>query len=138
MPRYFLFALVLCTAVSHASAQTVYGTLSGRVLDPSRAPLADAIVTAIDIATNAPSVASTAADGTFHFTRLTPASYRVTIEKAGFRQQVHDAVSVTVNEQVVIESVLELGAIEDSIVVEGRPPLVQAKSAEVSGLIDQK
>ena len=138
MPRYFLSVLILCTCVSHASAQAVYGTLSGRVLDPSRAPLADAIVTVIDVATNAPSVASTAADGTFHFTRLTPASYRVTIEKAGFRQQVHDAVSVTVNEQVVIESVLELGAIEDSIVVEGRPPLVQAKSAEVSGLIDQK
>jgi hypothetical protein len=34
--------------------------------------------------------------------------------------------------------VLEIGAIEDTVTVEGGRPIVQAKSAEVSGLIDEK
>jgi hypothetical protein len=138
--RSLICALALCAGVAgdQVWAQTVSGTLTGRVFDSSRAPVPDAVVTTIDLATNTPLVAVTATDGTFRFTRVAPGAYRVTIEKPGFRQQVHDPVSVTVNEQVILDSVLEPGAIEDSVVVEGSVPIVQSKSAEVSGLIDQR
>jgi Carboxypeptidase regulatory-like domain len=133
MYRHIVLALVLCAASMPAAAQAVYATLSGRVFDPSRAPIPDATVVAVDVATNTPTATVTRADGTFQFTRLTPAVYRLTIEKPGFRQHVHDGIAVTVNEQAAIEAALEIGALEDKVVVEGGTPIVQARSAEVSG-----
>lgn len=135
----FVFSISsLSVGAADALAQTVSGTLGGRVLDSSRAPIADAVITAIDVATNAPFVVVTGSDGAFRFTRMTPGVYRVTIEKTGFRQHVHELVSVTVNEQVALDTVLEIGAIEDTVIVDGGRPIVQSKSAEVSGLIDEK
>jgi hypothetical protein len=136
----FLFFAVAhsCVAASVAAAQAIHGTLSGRVLDSSRAAVPDAVVTMLDIATNASAVTITGADGAFRFTRVTPGQYRLTVEKPGFRQQVRDALTVAVNEQVVVEAVLELGAVEDTVTVEAGPPVVQSRSAEVSGLIDEE
>ena len=102
---------ILCLSAAEAWAQAVYGTLSGRVLDPSRAAIPEAVVTVTDLATNAPTVAISDADGVFCFTRLAPA-YRVSIEKAGFPPQVREPVPVLVNEQVVVDVILELGGIE--------------------------
>jgi hypothetical protein len=134
-------ALLLCltwACPALETAQTIHGALTGRVLDSSRAPIGEVVVTAVHLETNAPLVTATGADGAFRFTRVAPGRYRLTIEKPGFRQHVQGEVVVTVNEQVQIEAVLEIGVIEDRVVVEGGSPMVQAKSAEVSGLIDQK
>lgn len=109
-----------------------------RVTDTSGAVVSEAVVTVVDVGTNAPTVTVTGGDGGFQFTRLTPGVYRLTIEKSGFRQHVRDAVTITVNEQARLDAVLEVGAVEDSVVVEAVAPLVQARSAEVSRLVDEK
>lgn len=129
---------MMCAAPRAGVAQTIHGTISGRVLDPSQAPVSEAAVTATDLATNVPMVAVTDADGVFRFIRVTPGQYRLAIEKAVFKQHVRDAITVTVNEHVVADAVLEIGGIEDRVTVEARAPLVQATSGEVSGLVDQK
>lgn len=129
---------LICLTPHLGMAQAVYGTLSGRVMDTSGAAVPEAVITALDVGTNAPVVTVTGADGGFQFTRLTPGTYRLTIEKPGFRQQVRDDVALAVNEQMSLEAVLEVGAIEDTVVVKALAPLVQARSAEVSGLVDQK
>src|SRR5687767_6997455 len=136
--RVCLSGSMLAATVNLTAAQAVHGTLSGRVVDPSRAAVADAVVTLVDVTTNAPTAGATAADGAFLFSRVTPGRYRLTIEKPGFRQHVRDAVTVTVNEQVVLEAMLELGAVEDAVTVEGRTAVVQARSSEISGLVDEK
>jgi hypothetical protein len=133
-----LLAMLTIMTLPSASAQSVYGTVAGRVLDPSRAPIPDAAVTVVDIATNARLVTSSGADGAFRFNRVVPGQYRLTIEKTGFRQHLRDDVVVTVNEQVQFDAVLEIGSVEERVVVDEQSPLVQARSAEVSGLVDQK
>jgi hypothetical protein len=141
MPDVRLTALLTCclaVTATPATSQTVFGTLSGRVLDPSGAAVPDAAVTAIDVATTTTAVAVTDETGTYRFARLGPGQYTLTFEKVGFRLQVRDAVAITVNEQVTLDAVLEFGAIEDRVVVDARPPIVQARSAEVSGLVDEK
>jgi hypothetical protein len=126
-----------CGLPSVGAAQTIHGTLSGRVVDATRAPVPEVVVTAVHLETNAPLVTATDPDGAFRFTRVTPGRYRLTIEKPGFRQHIRDDVVVAVNEQVLVEAALEIGAVEDRVVVQGGSPMVQAKSAEVSGLIDR-
>jgi hypothetical protein len=133
-----VLAVLATVTLPAAFAQAIYGTLAGRVLDPSRAPVPDAAVTVVDVATNARLATSTDADGAFRFTRVTPGQYRLAIEKPGFRQHLRDSVAVAVNEQVLVDAVLEIGSVEERVTVDERSPLVQAKSAEVSGLVDQK
>jgi hypothetical protein len=119
-------------------AQTVHGTLGGRIFDSSGAVVADAVVTVTEAATAALAVATSDASGGYVFARLAPGQYSVVIEKPGFRQHLRRGVVVTVNDQIAIDAVLEIGTVADRVVVEARPPLVQARSAEVSGLVDQK
>jgi Carboxypeptidase regulatory-like domain len=131
-------ALLAVLTATPVFAQAIYGTLAGRVLDSTRAPIPDASVTVVDTATNAQSATTTGPDGTFRFTRVTPGQYRLVIEKPGFRQHLRNDILVTVNEQILIDAVLEVGSLEERVVVDERSPIVQAKSAEVSGLVDQK
>jgi hypothetical protein len=130
--------VVVLTWSTPTRAQTVSGALSGRVLDATSAPVADVVVTATDLGTNTPSIAMTDQTGGYRLTRLSPGTYRIAFEKTGFRPQVRDQVAVAVNDQLAIDAVLELGAVEDVVVVEARLPLLQVRSAEVSGLVDQK
>jgi Carboxypeptidase regulatory-like domain len=130
--------LMVAGAIEAVSAQAIHGTLSGRVMDPSRAAIGEAVVRLLDVTTNAQATTVTNGEGAFNFSRVNPGRYRLTIEKPGFRQHVRDALLVTVNEQVVLEAILELGAVEDAVTVEGQSAVVQAKSSEISGLVDEK
>jgi hypothetical protein len=130
----------LCVAAlgGNAVAQTVFATLAGRVLDPSGAAIPDAVVTVIDAATAAAATVPTDRTGRFEFPRLAPGRYQLRVEKSGFRPHMRNDLVLAVNEHVTLDASLEVGAVENQVVVEGSTPLVQARSAEVSGLIDQK
>lgn len=130
--------LSLMWSPSPGAAQAIYGTIEGRVLDSSRAPVPEATVAVTDAGTNGRLTVTTDMAGTFRFTRVTPGRYRLSVEKTGFRQHVRDDLAVAVNEQLQLEVVLEVGSIEERVTVDQRAPIVQAKSAEVSGLIDDK
>ena len=123
---------------STVGAQAVSGALGGRVVDSSQSAVADAVVTLTHLETNAPSVTVTAADGTYRFTRVTPGRYSVSFDKSGFQKAVRDGLVIAVNEQAVMDAVLEVGALQDSVTVVAEVPLVQSQSAEVSGLVDER
>src|SRR5258705_7279648 len=78
----FLSALVLFLPGIPASAQTP-GVLRGRIVDPTRPPIAGADVTAIRPASAATATTMSAQNGDFAF-QLEPGTYAVTITSAGF------------------------------------------------------
>jgi hypothetical protein len=123
---------------ARAHPQSVSGTLSGRVLDTTQAAVADAAVTLTHLETNAATATVSGADGTYRFTRVTPGRYRLSVEKPGFQLTIRDGFTIAVNEQPVMDVVLEVGALEDSVEVTAAAPLVQARTAEVSGLVDER
>jgi hypothetical protein len=124
--------------VSDGVAQALYGALSGRVTDASDAVVADAVVTLTHVDTNAVSATVTEADGGYRFTRVTPGRYRLSIEKTGFQLTIKDGLAIAVNQQPVMDVVLEVGGVQDSVSVVAAVPLVQSQSAEVSGLVDER
>jgi hypothetical protein len=119
-----------------ARAQALYGSLGGRVLDVSAGPVADAVVTLVHLDTQSALSATSDRDGTYRFPRLIPGTYTLTIERDGFRGAVRERILIAVNEQVELNVPLELGEIRESVVVQAETPLVQTRSAEVSGLVD--
>src|SRR3981081_4739004 len=97
--------LALCLVVTgiygaRLSAQTSYGSVAGTVTDPSSAAVGDAQVTITNLASGEKRVQPTSSDGFYNFVHLVPGTYRVEVEKAGFKRAVHTDVIVVVEQTV--------------------------------------
>lgn len=121
--------IVLLSFASIALGQETRSTLTGHVADPSGARIPNAAITITDtdtgVATNAKS--NSAGDYTVPF--LQPGTYKVIASAPGFRSYTHTGL-VLQTEQTVTENItLPLGAVSESVTVEGGTPLVDTADA---------
>ena|ERR1700751_5034579 len=96
-----LFHLSLCLFLAgvfgtRLPAQTSYGTISGTVTDASGGAIADAQMTITNVASAEKRVQPTGADGFYNFVNLIPGTYRIEVEKPGFKHVTHPDVIVQV------------------------------------------
>ena len=113
-----------------ATAQGV-GAIGGTITDASGAILPGAVValsnTLGSIGGNQTAV--TDDRGTFQFVRLVPGTYRVRAELQGFRAAVQENVIVVADNTARVDLHLEIGALEEGIIVKGESPLLDTTSA---------
>src|SRR4029077_14005186 len=94
-----LAAMICCPPLN---AQTSYGGISGVVTDPSAAAIADAEVTLTNTATGEKQVQRTSPDGLYEFVNLKPFTYKIDVEKTGFKRISRSDVVVQVDQKVRI------------------------------------
>jgi hypothetical protein len=88
LPTVLLSLIAILGSGTLVWAQGSYrAQLRGVVSDPTGAAVANATVTIRNVGTNISSSAHTDDKGSYYFTGLTPASYVVTAEAAGFRSR---------------------------------------------------
>ncbi len=121
-----------------ATPQTVSGQITGTVTDPSGAVVPGAKVTATDIATNVATTATTNTSGNYVLNQLTPGTYKVTIEKAGFQTLLQQNVQVTVALSTRVDSTLKVGEVTQNVTVTSAPPGIQTDRAEVNSTITRE
>lgn len=141
MRRLTLFALVLACGLfttSLAWAQRFDGGLRVTVLDKSDASVEDARVTVTNEATNVSITATASSAGTYVFPNLLVGSYRITVEKTGFKKAISGGVSVVSNQ--VTESIvtLEVGEVSAVVQVEAGADLVKAESSTLDATFSGK
>jgi hypothetical protein len=133
------FAVVVCvslfTGVLHA--QSTNASLAGQVTDPSKARIAGATVLAISSDTNVHYESRTNGSGEYYLSNLRPGTYRIEVEKAGFKKLIRTEVILHVQDVLNIDFEMTLGSASESVRVEGGAPLVNTESAMVSSVIDQ-
>jgi hypothetical protein len=107
--RTLKFAVFFLVAVSLSISAPVWaqsvssGTVSGTITDPSSAVVAGATVTMADPSTNTTRSVTTNATGRYFFADVTPATYSISVSKAGFstvkaeNQVVQVGLALTVN-----------------------------------------
>jgi hypothetical protein len=78
-------APILLLTVVVACAQTESARISGRVSDPTDAVIAGAECKITNVETNVSIITTTNQDGIYVIPDLRPATYRLTIQKEGFR-----------------------------------------------------
>jgi len=134
MRRLIQFALLSLSCVltaSLAQAQRLDGTLRVTVTDKSGASVEAARVTVTNEASNVSTTATASSAGTYVFPNLLVGSYRITVEKDGFKKSVSKGVAVESNQVAEATALLEVGDVSSVVEVEAGAELVKTESSEL-------
>jgi len=138
-----LFHLSLCLFLAgvfgtRLPAQTSYGTISGTVTDASGGAIADAQMTITNVASAEKRVQPTGADGFYNFVNLIPGTYRIEVEKPGFKHVTHPDVIVQVGQSTRIDFTMQVGEVSQTIEVTAETPLLQSETSSLGQVVEQR
>jgi len=111
--------------------------LTGYVSDPTGARVRGCRVEAINIATNIPYFADTNEIGLYRIPTLPVGTYRVMVQKQGFKTVVKQGIEMHVQDVLSLNFQLEIGAIAETISVIGGASTINTESAAVSTVVDR-
>ena len=121
-----------------ADSQVTGATLSGLVTDASGATIANASVSAKNVATGEERAVVTNAEGFYTVPNLLPGSYDVSVTAPQFQKIVRRGITLTVGAQQALNISLKPGAVTQVVEVMGAPPDVQTTSSAVSSTVDSR
>lgn len=122
-------AIVVCLAWGAPAPAQLFANLYGRVLDPSEAAVAGASITVVSEDTGFRRYAESQADGEYVVGSLQAGVYKITVRKEGFRAMVRFNVRLEEAHAARVDFLLSMGAIEETITVEGTAPLLSPDEA---------
>lgn len=131
-----LAAVLLCPAL--AGAQAVTGTMIGRITDGSGAVVPGVTVTLTNTGTKLTRVVTTDTDGEYTAPSLPPGRYTIVAEIPGFKSVTMPDVALGVDQRLRMDMKLEVGALTESITIEGTSPLVQTSSSELGTTVQEE
>src|SRR5262249_31749553 len=118
------------------SAQTT-GRISGVVIDPCGAVVANARVQATSNATNATCQTNTDHAGRYSFFLLPPGLYRIEVAADGFKKAVFTDVLVRVTETTLADISVKIGPRTETVSVkDDSNPLLQTDGPQLGGVVD--
>src|ERR1035438_666672 len=142
--RFFtLWMLALCFFVATVfspslSAQTTYGSISGTVSDSSAAAISGAEVTLTNTSTAEKRVQQSGSDGLYSFVSLLPATYRIDVEKSGFKRISRPDIIVEVGQSARIDLTMQVGDVTQTVEVTGETPLLQADTSSLGQVVEER
>ena len=110
----------------------------GRISDPTGAVLAGVSVTLTNQATAASRQTQTSDSGDYNFVEVVPGTYRVEFEHPGFKKNVQSNIIVDVNQVVTLNSVLQLGEVQDVVQVSSEAPQVDTTTTQLGAVINDR
>jgi hypothetical protein len=133
----FVLLLVFgaCTSVQ---AQITTAALRGSVTDEQGAAIAGAEVTITNVDTGFTRSVTSGGDGEYNFPDLLLGSYRIRATHSGFKAAEQTGITLHVNDSLVVNIGLHVGAVSEQVTVEASPIAVETTNGELTGLIDGK
>ncbi len=132
-----LCSLGFLASFAPAHAQSLKGSITGRVTDDAGKPLAGVRITVAHDETNKKRSAATDPDGEFVIALLPPGPYRLDAERGGYRKHVQP-LALQVNQELRLELPLLPGAITEQIVVTAARGVLKTDAAALGSLIDNR
>ncbi len=133
-----LLLSVAFLASSVASAQVLYGSLTGTIKDRTGAVIPQASVTVTNQATGETRSVTSNAQGDYRVLNLAPGPYTIAVKPiADFAAYAQKNVAVEVNHEVRIDATLQPAGVATQVTVSTAPPMLQTETAEVNHEISQ-
>jgi len=137
--RYFSLGVIsLLLTGSLAWAQLSTAQLSGRVTDESGAVLPGVTITVTQTDTGFMRSDVTDGNGSYVLTNLPLGPYRFEAALQGFRTYVQTGIVLQVGASPELNVTLSVGALEESVTVEGAAPLVDVQSSGISDVVQNE
>ncbi|PYS36389.1 MAG: hypothetical protein DMG14_24660, partial [Acidobacteria bacterium] len=126
-----LIITLVCTAAwGQATAQ-----ISGNVKDQSGAVLPGAEITATQTETGIARTTLSNESGFFNLPNLPLGPYRVEVSLPGFRTYVQTGVVLQVNSNPVLNAVLEVGQVAETVEVQANAAMVETRSVGIAQIM---
>ena len=130
--RSAVIALCLLSAASGAFGQAGAGTITGTVIDPAGAVIANAQIEAKNTDTGAiyPTVSTNT--GNYTISQLPPGPYQITVKAMGFKTYTHTNLQVPAATVVREDAKMQIGSTGESVTVTAEASLLKTESGELS------
>jgi Carboxypeptidase regulatory-like domain/TonB dependent receptor len=132
----FWLCLIILADQRTLFGQTTTGAILGQVTDRTGATLQNVSVAVINDATGSRRIAITDEAGRYEVPLLPPGDYRIEADLQGFTKAVTTGIHLQVNQRALIHITLQIGALQQQVVVTAGVPLVDTESAAVGTVID--
>ena len=131
--------VLLLASGAPLKAQSIYGTITGTVYDPSGAVVANANVVLKNVSSGDIRRAATNSDGYYSFSSVPVGSYSLAVEAAGFQKAVTEGIEVTQASSQSFPIKLEIGSSKTEVKVEGvAEQIIPTTSGEKSVVLTEK
>ncbi len=118
-----------------ASAQFARASLGGTVVDSGGLALPGVTVTATNADTGAVRSVTTSGTGRYILNGLQPGPYDVVFSLSSFRTARRDGIQLLVGQEAALNITMELGGIEETVVVTAEAPVVDVSSKEIGSTV---
>ena len=133
-----LIPIVALLSTRPMSAQTVYGSIYGTVLDKSGAVVTNATIVVKSQQKETSFQAQTNATGEYRIEHLIPDAYNVTISATGFKTFTVNGLQVNAGDTPKVDANLEVGSVNQSVTVSATAEeLLQTEHQDVSLSIEE-
>lgn len=131
--------LVLLLAAVNASAQTISGSMSGTVVDPTGQVIPGASVTIVHEKTGEERSGTTNDGGDFGFPALAPGPYTIRVELSGFKPLDVKGNIVVGNSRLAVGSLrLEVGEVVEAVTVTAVGETIATTTTSHQAILDTK
>ena len=121
-----------------ALAQVDEGAVTGTVLDPSGATVANATVTLVNTDQGITIEGKTNSSGSYSFSPVRAGNYSVTATAPGFQTTTQKNLVVSVGGQLQANVTLKTGASTETVTVTSAPPQLQTEESSVGQVMTEK
>ena len=131
-------SLLLATPIAHAQGVGASGSVSGTVTDPSGAVVPKGSITAQDVTRGIRFTSDVDSNGQYRFSNLSPGTYDLTAQIAGFQSQIQKGVVITVGQAATLDFHLQVATTSSVVEVSAAPPVVETERGSQSNTITQQ
>jgi len=130
--------LLLLLPAMFVAAQTPTGQFTGQVNDPSGSSIAGAKITTTNVATGVSRDTVSNETGNYTVPLLPPGSYRIEVQKDGFRPIAETGYTLNVDQIVRADFSMKLGSSVETVQVAAETPMLDTETAAMGAVIDNQ
>src|SRR5882762_2952553 len=127
---------ILLLGASAALADEL-ATLTGYLTDPNGLRVPNVTVQLTNVDTNIKYSGQTNDEGLYRVSSIPTGTYRVVVQKTGFKTIVKQGVELHVQDVIALNFQLEIGSVNETVTVEAGASMINTTDAAVSTVVDQ-